>query len=142
MARGTEPMTRECFSGVAGDLAKYFTDKPIILVDIGASGAPPENWCELAPYAWYVGFDPDLRELNESNSFGFRRFVMVNRAVTETDVAELTINLTASPYCSSSLHPKDENLRHYGFADLFRVERTTTVRSVSLQTAIQEAGVS
>lgn len=122
-------------------LTPLFAEKPIVLVDVGASGEPPQEWRALAPLACYVGFDPDSRAIREDNSFGFRRFVMLNRAVTETDSGELEFFLTASPYCSSSLRPNFATLAEYSFTDLFQVERTAKVPATSLPTALAEARI-
>jgi hypothetical protein len=110
-----------------------------VLVDVGASGTPPRLWRDLASLSYYVGFDPDRRELTEDNSFGFRRFVIFNKAVTETDRQELEFYMTASPYCSSALKPNPKNLCEYSFTDLFRVERTTMVPATTLESALRES---
>ena len=75
-----------------------------ILIDIGASGAPPEIWGEIARYSTYVGFDPDLREISEIPDSRFQRAVIVNEAISsKADDKEVLFYLTKSPYCSSTL---------------------------------------
>lgn len=129
------------FTEVHSELVHLFKEMPIVLVDVGASGAPPQAWRKLAPLACYVGFDPDRRELHEDNSFGFSRFVIFNKAVTETDRQELEFYMTASPYCSSALKPNLKNLCEYSFTDLFRVEKTTTVPTTNLESSLHEIGL-
>jgi hypothetical protein len=53
----------------------------------------------------------------------------------------LEFYMTASPYCSSALKPNLKNLREYSFTDLFRVEKTTTVPTTSLESALREIGL-
>lgn len=36
-----------------------------VLIDVGASNAPPSLWAAIAPQSIYVGFDPDKREIHE-----------------------------------------------------------------------------
>lgn len=132
---------KEWFTEISGELERLFTDKPIVLVDVGASGAPPQVWRDLSSISCYVGFDPDLRELHEDNSFGFGRYVMLNKAVADSDQKELTFYLTTSPYCSSSLKPNFANLGQYSFTDLFHVEKTTTVPATRLDSALREIRV-
>jgi len=129
--------SREADAAINAVLSK----QPIILVDVGASGAPPRSWQKLAPLAYYVGFDPDLRELREDNAFGFQRFIMLNKAVSSADESEIRFFLTASPFCSSCLPPNPDVVDRYSFTDLFRVERTASVAATTLSRALNEFGL-
>ena len=53
-----------------------------ILVDIGASGAPPGIWREIERHSVYVGFDPDQRDIEDIQQGRFFRSVIINQAVT------------------------------------------------------------
>lgn len=114
------------------DLLKRFGIRPL-LVDIGASGKPPSIWNGIAEESIYVGFDPDRRDLHEQQGGTFFRSVLVNSAVVpDKGVAETSLYLTRSPYCSSTLPPDDEALADYLFADLFVVDRETRVAAQHL----------
>jgi hypothetical protein len=63
---------------------------------------------------------------------------MFNKAVAETDRQELEFYMTASPYCSSALKPNLKNLCEYSFTDDFRVEKTTIVPTISLESSLRE----
>jgi hypothetical protein len=131
----------EWLAQIGDEFGHLFKDRPIVLVDIGASGMPPQAWRDLAPLAVYVGFDPDLRELSENNAFGFSRFVMIDKAVSDTDDESVRFFLTESPFCSSVLAPNFDTLSEYGFTDLFRVERTVNVQATGLQQALEGIGL-
>ncbi len=122
-------------------LEPYLRDRPVVLLDVGAAGAPPDVWRMLAPMAVYVGFDPDLRDRVEDDTSGFRRFVMVDKAVSDEDGSEVTFHLTTGPHCSSVLPPDPDRVGDYAFADLFAVERTATVAATSFQAALADVGV-
>jgi len=122
-------------------IADLFAEKPIVLVDVGASGEPPANWRILAPLACYIGFDPDQRAIIETNAFGFRRFVMVNRAISGTGQKAVEFFLTRSPYCSSTLKPIQDALDHYGFSELFHVVGKASAPASSLDAALEEVGL-
>ena len=108
-----------------------------ILVDIGASGAPPEVWEPIARHAIYVGFDPDRRELHDVPEGHYARSIIVNEAVTSApDLTEAHFYLTRSPYCSSTLPPDTEALADYLFSDLFTVEREASVPAASLSAVL------
>ncbi len=104
-----------------------------VLCDIGASGGPPDIWKPIAPLSTYVGFDPDLRDLQETFGGEYGRSVIINQAVT-TDPAkdETTFFLTHSPYCSSTLEPDARSLSNYLFANLFAVEQRTLAAATTL----------
>ena len=104
-----------------------------VLLDIGASGAPPEIWNPIAEKSVYVGFDPDRRELHEVKDGKFARSIIVNEAVTHlSGMDEVSFYLTQLPTCSSTLKPDAASLENYLFADKFIVTKETAVRATSL----------
>ena len=108
-----------------------------VLVDIGASGAPPRVWEPIARHAIYVGFDPDRRELHDVPEGQYARSIIVNEAVTSApDEGEVHFYLTHSPYCSSTLPPDTESLANYLFSDLFVVEREASVPASTLSAVL------
>lgn len=110
-----------------------------ILVDIGASGAPPKIWEKIARHSFYIGFDPDRREIHEIDKGFFRRSIIVNKAVSAcAEPKEITFHLTSSPYCSSMLEPDEASLSNYFFSDLFQVERQTCVEATTLDKVIED----
>lgn len=104
-----------------------------VLIDVGASGTTPEIWNSIAQRSIYVGFDPDLREIQELSGELFHRSVIVNEAITsEEGSEEVLFYLTKSPYCSSVLKPESKSLDNFIFSELFVVERETKVRATTL----------
>ena len=104
-----------------------------ILVDIGASGAPPKIWDQIAQHSIYLGFDPDIRELSDLTEGKYSRSIVVNKAVTDLP-HEKNVNfyLTKSPFCSSTLPPDQVSLANYLFSDLFEVEKEESVPASTL----------
>jgi FkbM family methyltransferase len=114
-----------------------------VLVDVGASGTPPEIWDGIAHHSIYVGFDPDLREIQELRDSIFRKRTIVNEAITDDKNAhEVLFYLTRSPYCSSTLKPDVESLSNYLFYDLFVVEKEARVRATSLDSVMNRLSLS
>ena len=112
-----------------------------VLVDVGACGATPEQWTELAPFSTYIGFDPDARALREPTDSGFRRATIFNCAVTErADATTVEFNLAKSHPCSSVL-PCAPALTNYMFADLFEVERRVVAPAITLNDALRKRGL-
>ena len=91
-------------------LLKKYAVTPV-LVDIGASGAPPSWWLSIATESIYVGFDPDARDFGEDSASIFERSHIIGKAVTVVEQDSITFYLTKSPYCSSTLHPELDSLR-------------------------------
>ena len=113
-----------------------------ILVDIGASGAPPAICAPIARHAIYVGFDPDRRELHDVQAGQYARSIIVNEAVTSIpDQNEVHFYLTRSPFCSSTLPPDTESLANYLFSDLFIVEKEGDVPASSLAAVLERLGL-
>lgn len=114
-----------------------------VLVDVGASGDPPQVWSPIASQSIYMGFDPDLRAMTTTTEGRYQKSVIVNSAVTaDASAAALNFYLTRSPYCSSTLPPDNDSLSSYLFADLFTVERQATVPAVTVAKAAELAGLS
>lgn len=108
-----------------------------VLVDVGASGDPPEIWRGIERESIYVGFDPDLRELRDTAGGRFHRSVMLNELVTsDKSCVEARFYLTRSPLCSSALRPDAPALSNWLFADLFEVEREAHVRATTLDAVL------
>lgn len=108
-----------------------------VLIDIGASLAPPRIWAPIAGHSVYVGFDPDLREMRTVTDQAYRKTIIVNEAVTcDKGSTDARFYFTASPTCSSTLKPDAAALGEYLFADLFVVEREAGVRATTLDAVL------
>src|SRR3989449_10620500 len=112
-------------------------DRRPVLLDIGAAVAPPEVWRPIAPHSVYVGFDPDLREMQTRTDHPYHQAVIVNEAVTgDAGRSHAHFYFTKSPTCSSTLQPDASSLSEYLFADLFVVEREAGVRATTLDAVL------
>lgn len=78
-------------------------EKPIVLVDIGASGAIPEAWKLFANHSIAIAFDPDERELTalRTNSHPYAKLFLLRSVVQVENKSCAKVILTTSPYCSS-----------------------------------------
>lgn len=109
-----------------------------VLIDIGASGAYPKIWEHIAQYSIYMGFDPDIREIQEIPKWHFYKSIIVNEAITsDKESNEALFYLTRSPYCSSTLKPDSASLSNFLFSDLFLVEKEIKVRAATLDSVIE-----
>ncbi|MFA6224306.1 MAG: hypothetical protein WC647_18555 [Desulfomonilaceae bacterium] len=123
------------------NVLKTFSIEPV-LIDIGASGQPPELWEAIASQSLYIGFDPDLREMRDIPGGKFARTIILNEAVTSNpEQTETKFYLTQSPHCSSTLPPDNESLANYLFSDLFAVQKEVSVNASSLNAAIDRLGL-
>ncbi len=122
-------------------LCELFDLQPV-LVDVGASGASPEIWNRIASRSIYVGFDPDLREIQETSGGHFARSIIVNEAVTaSTTDGKTRFYFTKSPYCSSTLKPSHKPLQNQLFAELFEVESEGEVSATTLEDVLNRLGL-
>src|SRR3989454_7222277 len=123
--------------GAAFELLLSKLDRRPVLFDIGAAVAPPEVWQPIAPHSVYVGFDPDLREMQTRTDHPYHQAVIVNEAVTgDAGRSHAHFYFTKSPTCSSTLKPDAASLGEYLFADLFIVEREAGVRATTLDAVL------
>jgi hypothetical protein len=117
--------------------------KPPVLVDIGASGALPEQWKWIAAHSICIAFDADTRDFSISDSAdkGYKKLFSINRLVADKASTEIDFYLTKSPHCSSSLHPDNNAIAPWAFRDLFEIEKIIKMPAVDLQSAIALCGV-
>lgn len=113
--------------------------RPPVLVDIGASGAIHGGWKRIAPHAVCIAFDADDREFREEErAHPYRTLFLHNNIVTDADEPELDFYLTRSPFCSSSLPPRGDELSSWIFADLFDVVKKVKLRARTLGSILRE----
>lgn len=121
---------------------KEFTDKPPVLVDIGASGCLHKAWKEIAKYSTCIGFDADSREtgFTENENKTYKKLYTFYKIVAE-DIGEKNFYLTKAPYCSSTLKPNHESLKYWAFADLFDIERVVSFETIDIRGALKNLGI-
>lgn len=122
---------------------QVISQKPPVLIDVGASGALPEQWKWIAPFSICVAFDADTRDFSvgESTDKDYKKLYSLNRLVAATSSNEVDFHLTRSPYCSSSLHPDNRALEPWAFRNLFDLEKTVKMPSIDLLQALDACGV-
>ncbi len=120
-----------------------FTDRPPVLVEIGASGGTHAAWKPIARWSVCVAFDPDRRDMQrvEGETGGYRLLLIQPAAAVAEPISEAEFHLTRAPHCSSLLVPNTEALADWDFAAMFDVERTARVPAVQLSTALKKLNI-
>lgn len=113
-----------------------------VLIDIGAAIYPHKIWNYIAPYSIYVGFDPNLKESQETSGSSFKKSFVINKAVAPDDKDKILFYFTKSPSCSSTLKPDLGSLSDYLFSDLFCIESMREIPACSLERVINELSLS
>ena len=120
-----------------------FIDNPPVLLDIGASGAIHPKWQNIAKYSIGIAFDADSRDMGHviNESAGYRKHYVYNRIVTDQPGSEQNFHLTRSPHCSSLLKPLQKSLDNWDFAELFEIENTVHLKTITLPEIFSETGI-
>lgn len=118
-------------------------NKPLVLLDVGASGGIQSEWLPITKYATWIGFDADNRELDStvSQSKNCKKQILINCLVSDRNIPDADFYLTSSPFCSSMLHPNNEELSAWNYADLFQVERTIKLPCRSISEVLASNGI-
>ena len=121
----------------------FFHEQPPVLIDIGASGELHQKWKLIAPYSICIAFDADDREFHVTEQVNkqYKKLISFNRIVTSEQTDKATFYLTASPYCSSLLMPQTDKLEPWIFSELFKVELTTSLATITIAEALQKANI-
>ena len=122
---------------------QVISEKPPVLIDIGASGSLPDQWQWIANYSICIAFDADTRDfsISDSSNKGYKKLYSINRLVAEKASTEIEFYLTRHPHCSSSLQPNNIALKPWIFHHLFEVEKAIKMPAVDLGSAIEACGV-
>ncbi len=122
---------------------KELVDKPPVLIDIGASGQLHKPWKNISKYSICIAFDADERKFNfvREEVGRFKRLLIYNCIVTDTDQSETDFYLTKSPYCSSLLEPDEEALKDWVFSEKFKVEKKVKLNSRALNSVLSDAKI-
>lgn len=122
---------------------KEFEEQPPVLLDIGASGAIHFRWKKIARYCICIAFDPDEREYGyiESENKNYKRLFVFNCVISDETQEEKPFYLTASPYCSSFLEPRNDKLAPYAFAPKFKIAKETSLPVKCLSDVLQELNI-
>lgn len=120
-----------------------FSDRPPVLLDIGAAGEIDRKWRQIAPYSVCIAFDADDREMGYvvREKSGYRKLYVYNCIVTDAVCGEADFHLTRSPQCSSLLEPRQESLDKWAFGAFFTVERSVRLKTVTLPEVLAELGI-
>lgn len=118
-------------------------EQPPVVLDIGASGEIHKEWESFAKHALCIAFDADDREMGfvENVEAGYKKLVVYNRIVTDSQDSKMDFYLTKSPYCSSLLPPDNKSLQNWSFSELFEVDRKVNLETVELLTVLKELNV-
>lgn len=118
-------------------------ESPPVLIDIGASGKLHKLWRRISKNSICIAFDADERKFDyvkeETNKF--KKLLIYNCIVTDSDIGESDFYFTKSPYCSSLLQPDQESLKDWIFSDLFNIEKKVKMKTKSLCSVLSEAEV-
>jgi FkbM family methyltransferase len=123
--------------------SKELVERPPVLIDIGASGQIHKPWEKIRKHSICIAFDADEREFAfvKEEIGKFKKLLIYNCIVTDTEKGETDFFLTKSPHCSSLLHPDENALKDWAFADKFEVEKKVKIKTRSLISVLNEAQI-
>lgn len=105
----------------------------INLVDLGASGDPPDYWKPIAHWINLYGFDPNEAECQRLSAQPgkFLRTTFIPSAIAGRS-GSYSLHQTQSIYCWSLLEPNHERMQRYTSGDLFAVQKVSSIEAVTL----------
>ncbi len=118
-----------------------FIHEPPVLVDVGASGEVHEKFKPIAKYSICIAFDADDREMHQvvtKDSKEYKKLFVVNSVLSEKDDEQIPFYLAKYPFCSSTLKPDTENLKYWDRADIFEINKISTIKASNLKKVMKE----
>ena len=116
--------------------SKYYSQSPLILIDIGASGGLESNWKDARKYLQIIGFEPDQREFhnlkkNENSNTRYLNTGLFNKKAT------LDYYLTEKQQTSSMLKPNRSFLEKFPEVERFNVVKKVTIEADTLDNQLK-----
>jgi len=118
-----------------------FHERPPVLIDIGASGGIHRAWRAIAPHSICIAFDPDARKFPQDKASLYAQLYLFDKVVLPTEETSADLYLTTTPYCSSVLHPANQQLDHWSIADRFTVIKQSRAPAISISKALSDLGL-
>jgi hypothetical protein len=114
-----------------------------ILMEVGATARPEENWDEIAPWSTYCGFGPALQILDTPELARYHNRVVFNEIVVpDADAGAAPFYETKDPIFSSLLEPDSEAIaNHCDLRDVV-VEKISQVRTAAISELLSRASIS
>ena len=104
----------------------------ITLIDIGAAGDIEPRWKSISSHLNYIGFEPDERSSKELiNNNNFNSWVMHPNVLWDIK-ANININLTNKPQCSSIYAPNYDFTNLFPDPERFLINNTISLEAVKL----------
>jgi len=119
-----------------GSLSK----KPIILVDVGASGGLMANFMILKKNLKTVGFEPDAAAYSRLAGLNRSEAVILNQALFNKD-GPIDFYINKNPVTSSLLKPDKDFLSLFPNAEAFDPVKTVGLNATTLDTALKSNGI-
>ena len=113
---------------------KIFSNKPIVLIHIGADGSKFEIWKNIAQNSILILVDPTLVKKNKKI---FLKILYVDKVISNKNSSGIFYN-TRDPHCSSLLEPNfNEYTKWYG-AHRFKVIKKIKTKVYSLNKVLKD----
>jgi FkbM family methyltransferase len=115
---------------------KYYTQYPLVLVDVGASGGLESDWKPAKKYLQIIGFEPDKREFpnlerKENGNIKYLNIGLFNKKAT------LDYFLTEKQQTSSMLKPNGEFIKKFPESERFNIVKKITVETDTIDSQFQ-----
>lgn len=117
-------------------------EKPPVLIDVGASGYLNPEWKKISNQSICIAFDADNRDFSyiEKLKSSFLKLHSINKIVS-INQGQKNIYLTKAPYCSSTLPPSTDKVNAWSFGELFEVQQTIKIQTVTISQILEESSI-
>ena len=121
-------------------------NNPPVLLDIGASEGINPMWQSIAAFSVCIAFDADNRDFEYivKDQSQFKKLYSFSKIVVDKHdgaSSKRKFYLTQSPYCSSLLHPDNQSVSKYHFANLFNVVEEAQIDTITLNEVLEKTGL-
>ncbi len=110
---------------------KMYSQHPLVLVDVGASGGFPPHWSPALKYLNIIGFEPDEREYQVLVKKSGEKIRYLNTALGHRQ-GEIDFFLTRKQQVSSMFKPNQAFLGQFPEASRFDIVKTVKLKADTL----------
>ena len=110
---------------------KYYSQYPLVLIDVGASGGLQPNWFPARKYLQMIGFEPDEREFHNFESGGNSNVKYLNAGLY-SERTTVDYYLTEKQQASSMLKPNEKFLQKFPESQRFKIVGKKVIKTDTL----------
>jgi FkbM family methyltransferase len=116
--------------------SSYFSEHPLVLIDVGASGGLKKRWDTIKKNIQIIGFEPDDNAFKLLRSNSNKKFIYLKKALSDRK-GPATFYVAKKQQVSSMLKPNRFFINYFGNPNRYDIVKTTEIQTDTLDNQLK-----